>query len=340
MNGFSFVIAPKFRIINAIFFIDFERMQLIRGVYNLARFSALQSGCALTIGNFDGVHLGHQQILARLQQQARALNVPSVVMLFEPQPKEFFAKKVQNQTAPARLMRLRDKLHCFQQTDVDYVLCVQFNQAFSALSPEDFIQQLLVEKLNVKYLSVGDDFHFGAKRAGNFATLQAAGTQFGFLVENSHSHKLGAERISSSFIRNALASDDLALVEKLLGKPYSIRGRIAHGNKLGRTIGFPTANIMLNRLVTPLQGVYAVSVETPQGKFNGIANVGNRPTINGTKPLLEVHIFDFYGDLYGKAVAVDFLHKVRNETKFESFDALKLQIEKDVAEVKAYFQTV
>lgn len=316
-------------------------MQLIRGVHNLKHVSALQGGCVLAIGNFDGVHLGHQQILARLVEKSHELNLPSVVMLFEPQPREFFAKKMDNPTAsPARLMRLRDKLFALTHAGVDYVLCVQFNQAFSVLSPENFIQQLLVEKLNVKYLSVGDDFHFGAKRAGNFATLQAAGTQFGFLVENSHSHKLGAERISSSFIRNALASDDLALVEKLLGKPYSIRGRIAHGNKLGRTIGFPTANIMLNRLVTPLQGVYAVSVETPQGRFNGIANVGNRPTINGTKPLLEVHIFDFSGDLYGKAVAVDFLHKVRNETKFENFDALKLQIEKDVAEVKAYFQTV
>lgn len=316
-------------------------MQLIRGVHHLQQISRLAQGCVLTIGNFDGVHLGHQQILARLLEKSLELNLPSVVMVFEPQPREFFAKKSENPTAsPARLMRLRDKLNDLAEIGVDYLLCVHFNQAFASLSPQDFIQQLLLKQLNVKYLSVGDDFHFGAKRAGNFQTLQQAGLQFGFTVENSHSHSLGDERISSSRIRTALADDDLVLAETLLGKPYRIRGRVAHGNKLGRTIGFPTANILLNRLVTPIQGVYAVQVETPLGRFNGIANVGNRPTINGTKPLLEVHIFDFQGDLYGKAIAVNFLHKVRNEIKFESFDALKLQIEKDVMAVRAYFQAV
>lgn len=316
-------------------------MQLIRGVHHLQQISRLAQGCVLTIGNFDGVHLGHQQILARLLEKSHELNLPSVVMVFEPQPREFFAKKSENPTAsPARLMRLRDKLNDLAEIGVDYLLCVHFNQAFASLSPQDFIQQLLLKQLNVKYLSVGDDFHFGAKRAGNFQTLQQAGLQFGFTVENSHSHSLGDERISSSRIRTALADDDLVLAETLLGKPYRIRGRVAHGNKLGRTIGFPTANILLNRLVTPIQGVYAVQVETPLGRFNGIANVGNRPTINGTKPLLEVHIFDFQGDLYGKAIAVNFLHKVRNEIKFESFEALKLQIEKDVMAVRAYFQAV
>lgn len=315
-------------------------MQLIRNPYNLKRHPALMNGCVLTIGNFDGVHLGHQQILKRLCEKARLLKLPSVVMLFEAQPREFFATQTGNNNIPARLMRLRDKLFALQNEGVDYVLCIRFNRRFASLQPQDFIQSLLVEQLKVRYLSVGDDFHFGAKRAGNFAVLQNAGDTFGFTVENSHSHKIGTARISSSLVREALKNDDLLLAEKLLGKPYSIRGRVAHGNKLGRTIGFPTANIFLNRLVTPIQGVYAVQVETPNGKFNGIANVGNRPTINGTKPLLEVHIFDFSGDLYGKAVAVDFLHKVRNETKFESFDALKLQIEKDVAEVKAYFQAV
>lgn len=315
-------------------------MQLIRGIHHLTQVHLLHQGCVLTIGNFDGVHLGHQQILARLVEKASELELPSVVMLFEPQPREFFAKKSANPTAsPARLMRLRDKLHFLTQSGVDYVLCVRFNPVFAALSPQAFIT-LLVEKLKVKYLSVGDDFHFGAKRAGNFDTLKQAGEQYGFTVENSHSHTLGTERISSSLIRQALEQDNLALAEQLLGKKYTILGRVAHGNKLGRTIGFPTANIMLNRLVTPIQGVYAVQVDTPQGKFNGIANVGNRPTINGTKPLLEVHIFDFQGDLYGKAISVSFLHKIRNETKFENFEALKAQIEKDVAEVKAYFQAV
>lgn len=316
-------------------------MQLIRHLHNLKNYPELKQGSVVTIGNFDGIHLGHQQILQRLTEKSHEMSLPSVVMLFEPQPREFFAKKSDNPTAsPARLMRLRDKLYFLQQANVDYVLCVRFNQAFAAQSPVEFIQSLLVDKLNVRYVSVGDDFHFGAKRAGNFSTLQAAGEQFGFLVEDSNSHTFGELRISSSLIRTALEQDDLALAEKLLGKPYSIRGRVAHGNKLGRTIGFPTANILLNRLVTPIQGVYAVQVETPNGRFNGIANVGNRPTINGTKPLLEVHIFDFQSDLYGKAITVNFLHKVRNETKFENFEALKLQIEKDVAEVKSYFQAV
>ena len=314
-------------------------MQLIRGVYNLTTKSDLKSGCVLTIGNFDGVHLGHQQILNRLREKSAEFGLPSVVMVFEPQPREFFTKKHEHHTAPARLMRLRDKFHYLAQTGVDYLLCVRFNQAFASQQPEAFIQHLLVDQLNVKYLSVGDDFHFGAKRAGNFDTLKQAGEQFGFMVENSHSHCVGHNRISSSLIRKALQADDLALVEQLLGKPYSIRGRVAHGNKLGRTIGFPTANIMLNRLVNPIQGVYAVEVETQQGKFQGIANVGNRPTINGTKPLLEVHLFDFADTIYGQAIEVSFLHKVRSEIKFESFEALKLQIEKDVASVKRYFSS-
>lgn len=312
-------------------------MQLIRGVYNFKSMSDFRNGCALTIGNFDGAHLGHQQILKRLIEQAKILSVPSVVMVFEPQPREFFAKKLTSSTAPARLMRLRDKISALQQIGIDYLLCIRFNQKFAELAPAEFIQSLLVDKLNVKYLSVGDDFQFGYKRSGNFEILQQAGKKFGFSVENSHSHCLGQDRISSSLIRQALQQDDLSQAEKMLGKPYSIRGRVAHGNKLGRTIGFPTANIMLNRLVTPIQGVYAVQVETAEGIFNGIANVGNRPTINGTKPLLEVHLFEFDKSIYGQAIEVRFLKKVRSEIKFASFDELKSQIERDVIEVKNFF---
>lgn len=312
-------------------------MRLIRGIHNLCR-TELTQGCVLAIGNFDGVHLGHQQILARLKAKSAALNLPSVVMLFEPQPKEFFATQ-QMSSPPARLMRLRDKLQSLSKLGIDYVLCVRFDQAFATLSPNNFIQQLLVEKLKIRYLSVGDDFHFGANRQGNFATLKQASEQFGFEIEDSESHCLGQERISSSLIREALARDDLALAERLLGKPYSIRGRVAHGNKLGRTIGFPTANIMLNRLVTPIQGVYAVQVETAEGKFNGIANVGNRPTVNGTKPLLEVHLFDFSKKIYGQAIEVNFVKKIRSEIKFNGIEQLKQQIENDVIAVKTFFTT-
>ena len=312
-------------------------MQLIRSIHNLsAKQAAFSNGSVVAIGNFDGVHLGHQQILNRLIEQARTLNLPTVVVLFEPQPKEFFAKN-HHFSAPARLMRLRDKLHQFQQLQIDYVLCIRFSKSFADLSPNEFIQKILVNGLNLKYLSIGDDFRFGANRAGCFETLQQAGERFGFQVENSITHCLSETRISSSAVRDALGKDDLRLATQLLGNPYAIRGRVAHGNKLGRTIGFPTANIMLNRLVTPIQGVFAVEVETPNGLFQGIANVGNRPTINGTKPLLEVHLFDFAHQIYGKAIEVRFLKKIRSEIKFESFELLKQQIEKDVLAVKNYF---
>lgn len=312
-------------------------MQLIRGIHHLARYPNLAEGCVLTIGNFDGVHLGHQHILQRLLQKSAQLSLPSVVMIFEPQPREFFAKQNKSQTAPARLMRLRDKLYFLEKARVDYVLCMRFNTHFASQSATDFIQELLVERLKVRYLSVGDDFRFGTNRQGHFLTLQEAGRQFSFEVENSHSHCFAQERISSSRIREALKADDLALATQLLGKPYTIRGRVAHGNKLGRTIGFPTANIFLHRLVTPIQGVYAVEVETAQGLFQGIANVGNRPTINGTKPLLEVHLFRFTEIIYGQTIAVRFLKKVRAETKFADFEALKRQIEQDVKTVKTFF---
>ena len=316
-------------------------MQLIRGFHNLAHRAELEKGCVLSIGNFDGVHLGHQNVLARLIDKSLALNLPSVVMIFEPQPREFFAQKSgdfsQNQP-PARLMRLRDKLKYLGEAGVDFVLCVRFCEKFAKLSAEEFITDLLVKQLKVRYLSVGDDFRFGAKRAGNYETLCNASLKYRFAVEESHTHSLEAERISSSLIREALQADNLTLAEKLLGKPYSIAGRVAHGNKLGRTIGFPTANIMLNRLVTPIQGVYAVQVETKSGKFNGVANVGNRPTINGSKPLLEVHIFDFNQAIYGEAIEVSFLHKIRNEIKFPSFEELKAQIKKDYEQAVKFFE--
>lgn len=262
-------------------------------------------------------------------------------MLFEPQPREFFAKKSANLTAslaPARLMRLRDKLKYLEEAGIDFVLCVRFSDKFAQLSADAFISELLVKRLQVRYLSIGDDFRFGEKRVGNFEMLHNAGLKYRFAVEESHTHSFNRERISSSLIRQALQQDNLHLVEKLLGRPYSIAGRVAHGNKLGRTIGFPTANIMLNRLVIPLQGVFAVQIQTKTGKYNGIANVGNRPTINGSKALLEVHIFDFNRSIYGEAIEVFFMHKIRNEVKFPSFEALKAQIEKDRQQAVEFFK--
>ena len=259
-----------------------------------------------------------------------------VVMLFEPQPREYFCAE----NAPARLMRLRDKLRYLKQAGVDMVIVAKFDRTFADLPAQQFIEDWLVRKLNVKFLSIGDDFKFGAKRQGNFVLLQQAGEKFGFTVEDNRSFCLDALRISSTAIREALANDDLTLAEKLLGRPYRILGRVIHGNELGRTIGFPTANIRLHRQVNPVKGVYAVRVRLKSGAFfNGVANIGTRPTINGVNQLLEAHLFDFQGDLYGQWLDVELCHKIRNEMKFPSFDDLKAQIAKDVETAKNVFKT-
>ncbi|OZN24049.1 riboflavin biosynthesis protein RibF [Actinobacillus seminis] len=310
-------------------------MQLIRSFQRLPAIFHEQ-GCALTVGNFDGVHLGHQQILRHLRQKADELALPMVVMLFEPQPREYFLAD----KAPARLLRLRDKLHYLAQAGVDYVFCIKFNRAFAVQHATDFISDYLVAQLNVKFLSIGDDFRFGAGREGDFALLQQAGKKYGFEVEDNCSLCLDTQRISSTAVRQALAEDNLALAATLLGKPYCIYGRVVHGNKLGRTIGFPTANIRLQRQVNPIKGVYAVKIQLDDGRqFTGVANVGKRPTLNGIKhiQLLEVHLFNFSQNLYGQSLQIEFCHKLRNEIKFASFEALKQQIEQDVIVAKAYF---
>lgn len=307
-------------------------MRLLRGLNHLPQ--ALQQGCALTIGNFDGVHLGHQAVLRHLREKATALSLPMVVMLFEPQPSEYFMQT----NAPPRLMRLRDKLSALAKLGVDYVVRIKFDRAFASLSAEQFIQEYLVQRLKVKFLSIGDDFRFGAGRQGDFALLQQAGEKYGFTVEDNCSFRLNEQRISSTAVRQALAEDDLALAQQLLGKPYCIYGRVVQGNKLGRTIGFPTANIRLQRQVNPVKGVYAVKAKLPNGaEYEGVANIGRRPTINGVKQLLEVHLFDFKQDIYGQPLQVELCDKIRDEVKFPSFDALKEQIAKDVEVANAYF---
>ncbi|ABR75228.1 bifunctional riboflavin kinase/FMN adenylyltransferase [Actinobacillus succinogenes] len=314
-------------------------MQLIRGMRNLQQNF---EHCALTIGNFDGVHLGHQAVLRHLREKADSLNLPVVVMLFEPQPREYF----QGERAPARLMRLRDKLHYLDEAGVDFVICVKFDRTFATLTAEEFICQWLVRKLNVSFLSIGDDFRFGANREGDFTLLQQSGSKFGFTVEDNSTFHLCEQRISSTAIRTALADDNLALAESLLGRPYRIFGKVVHGKKLGRTIGFPTANIRLQRQVNPVKGVYAVKVRCEadvRGEkcgriFEGIANIGQRPTVDGVKQLLEVHLFDFNSDLYGQTISVEFCKKIRNEVKFPSLDALQAQIRQDALTAKDYFK--
>jgi len=306
-------------------------MKFIRGIHNL---NEQHRGCVLTIGNFDGVHRGHQALISRLCEEGRRLNLPVVVMVFEPQPLELFA----GDSAPARLTRLRDKLRYMAEAGVDNVLCVRFDRRFAALSAQRFISDLLVEKLNVKYLAVGDDFRFGAGRQGDFPLLQKAGAEYGFEVVSTETFCDGGKRISSTAVRQALAADDLVLAQSLLGHPFTISGRVVHGDALGRTLGFPTANLPLRRSVSPVKGVYAVEVRglTPE-PLPGVANIGTRPTVKGLRQQLEVHLLDINMDLYGRHIDVVLKQKIRNEQRFASLEALKEQIADDVVTARRYF---
>ncbi|MDY0901054.1 MULTISPECIES: bifunctional riboflavin kinase/FAD synthetase [Pantoea] len=306
-------------------------MKFIRGIHNL---NEQHRGCVLTIGNFDGVHRGHQALMSRLCEEGSKRNLPVVVMVFEPQPLELFA----GDKAPARLTRLREKLRYMAEAGVDKVLCVRFDRRFAALSAQRFISDLLVEKLDVKYLAVGDDFRFGAGRQGDFLLLQKAGAEYGFEVVSTETFCDGGKRISSTAVRQALAVDDLALAQSLLGHPFTISGRVVHGDALGRTLGFPTANLPLRRSVSPVKGVYAVEVRglTPE-PLPGVANIGTRPTVKGLRQQLEVHLLDINMDLYGRHIDVVLKQKIRNEQRFASLEALKEQIANDVVTARQFF---
>jgi len=305
-------------------------MQLIRGIHNI---TPQVRGCVLTIGNFDGVHLGHQEVLNGLKAKAKSLKLPSTVMTFEPQPQELF----KGNKAPARLSRLRDKLSLLEDYDIERLLCVRFDAKFSAMTARDFIEQLLVKQLGVKFLVVGDDFRFGHQRIGNFEMLKQAGQEFGFEVISTQSLRVSNARVSSTLVREHLAKGDITAATKMLGHPFVISGRVRHGQKLGRTIGFPTANIALERKVSPVQGVFAVAVKLDGATYQGVANIGKRPTVNGTRIQLEIHLFDFQGDIYGKRLDTHVLQLIRTEKKFDSFDLLKEQIKRDVIDAKAFF---
>ncbi|ART80064.1 bifunctional riboflavin kinase/FAD synthetase [Oceanisphaera avium] len=305
-------------------------MELIRGVTNIKPW---HSGCVLSIGNFDGVHLGHQAVLQGLIAQARRLQVPACVMIFEPQPRELFS----GQQAPARLTRLREKYHQLAKLGIDRLLCVRFTPDFAAQRPDYFIRDLLVDKLGVRFLVVGDDFRFGQHRQGDFELLSRAGAQFNFEVVSTQSLRRNSERVSSTLIRAALLNDHLADAAEMLGRAYSLCGRVAHGAKLGRTIGFPTANVALKRQVCPVSGVYAVELHVDDKVYPGVANIGNKPTVNGSQALLEVHLFDFSGDIYGKQVEVTLRKKLRSEQKFASFALLKEQIQHDAVAARHWF---
>ncbi|MCJ8296152.1 MAG: bifunctional riboflavin kinase/FAD synthetase [Colwellia sp.] len=302
-------------------------MQLVRGIHNIR---LEDHGCVLTIGNFDGVHLGHQQVIKALVNKANALNCVAAVLVFEPLPQELFSPE----NAPARLCRLRDKYNLLAKLGVQRLICVNFTAKFASQSAEYFIENLLVNKLGIKHLIVGDDFHFGKNRTGNFSMLCQAGKKFGFDVSDTASYKMADCRISSTAIRQALEQDDLATVKQMLGREYSIIGRVFHGDKRGRQLGFPTANVLLKRRVSPLNGVFAVLVNTNSGQFKGVANIGARPTVNGIRQQLEVHIFDFDENLYGQCIEVIVKKKLRPVIKFDSLEALTAQIHQDSEQAK------
>src|SRR5690606_23464317 len=308
-------------------------MRLLRGLHNIP---ADFRGCAATIGNFDGLHLGHQAILRALKEVAAAQGVPTLVMLFEPQPKEFFAP----QAAPARLANLREKLQDLASHHVDYVLCLPFNQALRSMPAQAFIEQILLQALRVKHLIVGDDFRFGCDRSGDYRALAAAGHQHGFQVQDSPTLELDNERVSSTRVRTELAANNLSRVAHLLGRPYRMSGRVAFGRQLGRQLDTPTANVMVNRRQLPLTGVFAVQVteEETRRRFSGVANCGIKPTVAGVpEPSLEVHLFDFSGNLYHRHLTVEFVHKLRDEQKFAGLAELQQAIAADKQAARQYF---
>ena len=281
-----------------------------------------QLPCVATIGNFDGLHLGHQTILANLKEKAKELNLPLTVISFEPLPTEYFMLE-----PPARIYPLRDKIKRMSSLGVDNFLCLKFDEKLASTDPTDFIENILINSLNVKYLSVGDDFRFGYKRGGGFNLLQSVGEANGMVVEDTKTQIQEGHRISSTRIRQALDKGDIETANSLLGHSYQLSGRIRHGDKRGRTIGFPTINMKVPEHIAPKLGVYAVTVhgltETP---LNGVSNLGIRPTVNGKENRLETHIFDFNADVYGKYICVEFKAFIRGENQFDNFEALKKQI--------------
>ncbi|MDP2829293.1 MAG: bifunctional riboflavin kinase/FAD synthetase [Sulfuricellaceae bacterium] len=291
---------------------------------------------ALTIGNFDGVHLGHQAMLQCTEDAAKKRGLPACVMTFEPHPRELFTPD----QAPTRLTSLREKLELFESYGIDQVFICRFNRAFAGMPADDFAARILRTHLQTRWMLIGDDFRFGAKRAGDIALLRAAAIPLGAEVEEMHSVTAEKLRVSSTAVRDALASGDMMLATRLLGRPYSISGRVEHGDNIGHKIGFPTANVQLKHNRPPVWGIFAVEVhglgDTP---LQGAASLGVRPTVtNSGRPKLEVHLFDFDQQIYNRHVRVDFLHKLRDEMKFPDMETLTAQIAADVENTRVFFR--
>jgi len=298
-------------------------MKLIRDLHNLR---SLHRPTVVSIGNYDGVHLGHRRLIQALKERASELGAQTTVLTFEPHPHEFFSPK----NAPPRLMRWRDKVEALREQGVDQVMTLRFNERLAQTSAEDFVEKLLVAGLGAQHVVIGDDFRFGRKRLGDLSLLTRLGSQLGFSVDTIDTCVVEGERVSSTRIREALRLSNFELASRLLGYSFSIAGRVSHGDKRGRTIGFPTANIVLRHDNPPVWGVYAVKMRLSNGReLPGVANIGKRPTVGGHKTLLEPHLFDFNEDLYGQCVRVEFFQKIRDEQKFESFELLREQIDRD-----------
>ncbi len=307
-------------------------MRLIRGLYNLAR---PLPASAVTIGNFDGVHRGHQLVISQLKRVAAAAGLPTVVIIFEPQPIEYFAPE----RAPKRLSRFREKITFLKNQGIDYLLCLRFDAALAEQSAEDFVQQLLLDQLNTRHLVIGDDFHFGKNRQGNFEFLQSHCERFGFIVDETETLLVDGERVSSTRIRGLIERGDFEAATELLGRPYSLSGRVAHGQKLGRQLGYPTINIKMGDKALIVKGIFAVRVKGIDNRWlAGVASIGTRPTVNGVDTILEVYILDFDRDVYGYSVEVEFLHKIRDEQKFDSLEELTVHIGRDTEQAIAFFE--
>ena len=310
-------------------------MEIIKGIHNL---NPAHLGNVVTMGNFDGVHRGHQMLLADLCAKSAELGVPSTLITFEPQPREFFA----GSEVPPRLTRLREKVELLSRTKLDRLLLLPFNERTARTPPEWIAKDLFHDLLGVRHVIVGDDFRFGRDRGGNFELLQTMGAELGYTVSQQSTLAEADERISSSRIRAVLAQGDFQTAKELLGHEYFIMGRVVYGRQLGRQLGVPTANIRLQRYRAALEGVYCVTARGVDGadvELPGIANIGVRPTVDGKEPLLEVHIFDYSGDLYGQLLQIHFKKKLRDEQAFESIDALKEQIDKDLVEAREFFKS-
>ncbi|MEX0618397.1 MAG: bifunctional riboflavin kinase/FAD synthetase [Pseudohongiellaceae bacterium] len=302
-----------------------------------ASFRQYHSRCVATIGKFDGVHLGHQLIIAQLKNRARELELPVLVILIEPHPEEFFAAT--EDECPARLTILEEKLELLEHYGVDFVFQLTFDRALSRLGAEDYVRDILVSGLGVASFIVGSDFRFGYQRRGDYTLLTTMGEELGFDVQETVTYERNGQRISSTYIRDRLAAGDFPLVALLLGRPYSIKGDVVAGRHLGTDLGFPTCNVNPHRRRIPLHGVFACEALVAGKVLKSAVNIGYRPTVSdGGEALLEAHLLDFHADLYGSRIEVIFRHKIREEQKFDSLDALKKQIADDVERVREYFE--